>query len=169
MTYELRDMQRRDIAAIAAIEKVLQGATAWSAHGFHDVLDLTPDRYESRVGGALGEAAPVAYGVMSIAGPRGAVQAEVQNLAVAPDHQRRGLGRALLADLIGRARGRGAAEMFLDVRAGNAAAIGLYVAFGFVEIAQRRAYYGPGDDAVVMRVSLAQQDESLSSDGVDNG
>ena len=157
MTYELRDMTRADVPAVAALERALQGRTAWSAHGFHDALDLTPERYECRVALGPGDAAPVGYAVVSIAGPEGDAQAEVQNIAVAPDHQRRGLGTLLLHDLIARARRRGATELFLDVRAGNEAAIALYRGFGFTELARRAAYYGPGLDAVVMRLGLGAE------------
>ena len=47
---------------------------------------------------------------------------------------------------------RRAATVFLEVRAGNEAAIGLYTHSGFQEIDRRKNYYhDPEEDAVVMR------------------
>ena len=48
----------------------------------------------------------------------------------------------------------GADRMLLEVGAGNAAALGLYAAAGFVEIDRRPRYYRDGADAVVLRLPL---------------
>ncbi len=48
--------------------------------------------------------------------------------------------------------------MFLEVAAGNAAAIGLYEGAGFQRVGLRRGYYakseGPAEDALVLRRPL---------------
>ena len=50
---------------------------------------------------------------------------------------------------------RGAAHVFLEVRADNPVAEALYLSEGFVELARRPRYYQPDDvDAVVMRLDL---------------
>lgn len=74
--------------------------------------------------------------------------AEVQTIGVHPAVQHRGIGRALLDDLIEAA---GALPILLDVRTDNAAAIGLYRSSGFSRIGRRRHYYQPsGADADTM-------------------
>ncbi len=78
-------------------------------------------------------------------------QADVQTLAVAADHQGRGLGALLLRHLLERAEARGAHEVLLEVRADNGAAQRLYQRFGFEQIARRRGYYDDGADALVLR------------------
>ena len=80
--------------------------------------------------------------------------ADVDNLTVRADHERRGIGRWLLRALLGVAAQRGAREVLLEVRHDNDAAIALYVAEGFVEIARRPGYYAPGIDAIVMRRAM---------------
>jgi ribosomal-protein-alanine N-acetyltransferase len=78
-------------------------------------------------------------------------QADVQTLAVAPEHQGGGLGGALLRSLLEEAARRGVGEVLLEVRAENEAAQRLYVRHGFERISLRRGYYPGGADAVVMR------------------
>ena len=57
----------------------------------------------------------------------------VHDLHVAPDRQRRGIGRALLEAVERRARELGAVRLTLEVQEGNAAALALYHRFGFEE------------------------------------
>lgn len=78
-------------------------------------------------------------------------EAELYRLAVLPGARRRGYGEALLNDFLQACRRRGAARVFLEVRAKNAPALSLYRKAGFAEIARRRGYYGD-DDAVVMEL-----------------
>ncbi|MBX3205637.1 MAG: ribosomal protein S18-alanine N-acetyltransferase [Labilithrix sp.] len=77
------------------------------------------------------------------------------NVAVAPDARRRGIGRALVEDLIAFARANAAAKVLLEVRASNHAAIQLYERLGFTRFNIRRAYYGDGEDGVEMMLELA--------------
>lgn len=81
-------------------------------------------------------------------------EGEVLTFCVAEDARRKGLGGALLEAACRAARARGAAHLFLEVGARNAAAIDLYRRAGFVEVGRRAAYYHHGDgatDALVMR------------------
>jgi ribosomal-protein-alanine N-acetyltransferase len=50
---------------------------------------------------------------------------------------------------------RKAAVMFLEVAAGNVAALALYRAAGFAEVGRRVRYYADGSDALVMRRDLS--------------
>lgn len=72
----------------------------------------------------------------------------VLHIGTCPDQRRAGVGRKLLRKLV---ETPGADVCWLEVRADNIAAIGLYVAEGFTEIARRKRYYADGSDAVVMR------------------
>lgn len=85
----------------------------------------------------------------------GGTDADIQTIAFAPDHRGQGRGRALLRALLNAAHDRGAREVFLDVRADNPSASGLYISEGFTELGRRPRYYQPDDvDAVVMRLDL---------------
>lgn len=80
-------------------------------------------------------------------------EAELLTIAVAPDARRTGTGRALMAEFNATSRDKGAATAFLEVAADNHAALALYRATGWQQVGQRRRYYGPDLDAIVMRLS----------------
>jgi [ribosomal protein S18]-alanine N-acetyltransferase len=93
-------------------------------------------------------------------------EAHVHNVAIAPAHRRLGLGKRLLAACLGLAGGRAARRAFLEVRAGNQAALSLYASLGFREVGRRRGYYAePVEDAVVMEVSLEANGILKSGEG----
>lgn len=80
-------------------------------------------------------------------------EAHVNNIAVDPDWQGRGLGAALLADLARTALDRGMRHLTLEVRVGNEPALALYRRFGLAPVGVRRNYYPEtGEDALVMWV-----------------
>ncbi|WP_284162640.1 ribosomal protein S18-alanine N-acetyltransferase [Frigidibacter sp. SD6-1] len=85
-------------------------------------------------------------------------EAELLTIAVHPDARGRGVGTALLAELLGLARDRAAERMFLEVAASNESAIRLYQAAGFTRIGLRRGYFADGaarTDALVLSCDLA--------------
>lgn len=65
---------------------------------------------------------------------------ELLLVAVHPAERGRGIGRALLDEVIVDASIWGALTVFLEMRANNLAA-GLYSSAGFVEVGRRRSYY----------------------------
>ncbi len=78
-------------------------------------------------------------------------ESHVNNIAVDPSWQGRGLGAVILADLVRTALDRGARHLTLEVRVGNEPAIALYQRFGMAPVGVRRNYYPEtGDDALVM-------------------
>ena len=73
---------------------------------------------------------------------------EILNVAVDPPLRRRGIGRSLIRELIGKTPG----VTFLEVRQSNLAARKLYHSLGFEVIAVRPDYYsGPVESAIVMK------------------
>lgn len=82
-------------------------------------------------------------------------EAEILNLAVAPDARRSGLGRALLDGLLATFRRERVATVHLEVRQSNAGAVRLYQAAGFRAVSTRRAYYrNPTENALTMTLRL---------------
>jgi ribosomal-protein-alanine N-acetyltransferase len=80
-------------------------------------------------------------------------ESHVNNIAVDPSWQGRGLGAVILADLVRIALARGARHLTLEVRVGNEPALALYQRFGMAPVGVRRNYYPvTGDDALVMWV-----------------
>jgi [ribosomal protein S18]-alanine N-acetyltransferase len=73
----------------------------------------------------------------------------LMNVAIAPEHRRRGIARALIERLFDEA-GSGA-RYTLEVRVSNLAAIAMYEKFGFRSAGRRRRYYHDnGEDALIM-------------------
>jgi ribosomal-protein-alanine N-acetyltransferase len=77
-------------------------------------------------------------------------ESHVNNIAVDPGWQGRGLGAVLLLDLVHTALDRGARHLTLEVRVGNEPALALYARFGLAPVGVRRDYYPTGEDALVM-------------------
>lgn len=144
---EVRVATERDLDAVATIERALF-ADPWSRRSFGGLLGASN---VVLLVAAAGEAV-VGYAVVLLAAP----ESELANLAVTRLVQRRGVGRRLLAAGIAAACERGCGEMFLEVRASNAAAIALYESVGFRAVGRRSRYYAqPTEDAVLMRATLA--------------
>ena len=152
MSWTLRRATAEDLDPIMAIERRMFPADAWSRetmaaevagrHGYYLVA-------EAEDGGLEGYAGLLA--------PQGGGQADIQTIAVVERARRRGLGRTLMLALLAEARRRGAAEVFLEVRADNPGVQALYTALGFAEIAVRPKYYQPdGVDAVIMRLTVPE-------------
>ncbi|MEY2622228.1 MAG: hypothetical protein RIT26_2048 [Pseudomonadota bacterium] len=89
----------------------------------------------------------------------GVEESHLLNLTVAPDRQGQGWARWMLDALVAWSRQQAARQLWLEVRASNARARRLYVAYGFEHAGERKHYY-PGlgrqrENAVVMRLALA--------------
>ncbi len=65
----------------------------------------------------------------------------ILNLAIHPDHRRRGLARQLLQEGLRQARALGVITAWLEVRPSNAAARALYASLGFKQVGRRPRYY----------------------------
>lgn len=96
---------------------------------------------------------PCGFAAARIAGP----ESELLLLAVDPQWRGQGVGRRLLDDWLEWAKGEGACDYFLEMRADNAA-VHLYERAGFVECGRRPQYYRGADgvvrDAITMRRSI---------------
>lgn len=84
-------------------------------------------------------------------------EAEVLNLAVAPQSRRKGEGGALLRTAVVELRKSGAGRVFLEVRESNAAGIAFYGKHSFSKVGRREGYYrDPVEAAIVMEIRLAE-------------
>jgi ribosomal protein S18 acetylase RimI-like enzyme len=79
---------------------------------------------------------------------RAAEDCELEDLFVSPQARRGGLGRALVAAAIDRARARGCRRIALDTAERNEAAVPLYRSFGFNDEAYE------GGRAMLLRLAL---------------
>jgi [ribosomal protein S18]-alanine N-acetyltransferase len=169
----LRPMVPADLVDVIALEHELFPDDPWTPEMFADEV-ARPG--ESRVyliaeadagdggiadsdivsgrGAASGAVMAGYAGIMFIPGGK---QADVLTIAVRQAYWGRGIGSALLDALLTAARDRGCTEVFLEVRADNPRAHGLYLRRGFEDLGVRRGYYQPsGMDAIVMRKDLVR-------------
>jgi [ribosomal protein S18]-alanine N-acetyltransferase len=149
-TFLLDPLRPSDAARCAELERVLfPGDDPWSERAFREELRAGCHYVAARA--AAGEEELIGYaGLAFTAGPPQA-EAEVHTIGVDPDHQGRGVGRALLLALLAVAD-TAHATVFLEVRTDNEPAHALYAAEGFAVVGLRRRYYRPsGADAHTMR------------------
>jgi [ribosomal protein S18]-alanine N-acetyltransferase len=142
--YRVRAADLSDVPELAVIEPRCF-SDPWSAAGFHEmlsapyILGLIAEPRQRSIAGYL---------VARVVDEEG----EILNLAVAPEHRRKGIGALLLESALDALRTRGVVAVFLEVRVSNQAAIHLYQAKGFRPIGQRHGYYRrPVEDAMVLR------------------
>ncbi len=84
-------------------------------------------------------------------------EATLFNIAIDPAHQRQGLGRLLLEEILAQLETRDVFTLWLEVRASNRGAISLYESLGFNEVSIRRNYYPAAtgrEDAIIMALPI---------------
>lgn len=149
---ELRHATLADVEPMLLIEAA-SFSDPWSRHALTSAVE-SPGIVVTVAELAAGPAGRPEVGGYSVIA-RAADEAELLNLAVAGTARGRGLGAALVERAIADARQWGARAMFLEVRASNAAALGLYERTGFREVGRRRGYYRrPVEDALILRREL---------------
>lgn len=79
---------------------------------------------------------------------------EIDLVGVDPAFRRRGLGAALVSELIESEQLAGAAEVQLELAASNEPAQALYESLDFVVVGRRPRYYPDGEDALLLTRSL---------------
>ncbi|MHC4924988.1 MAG: ribosomal protein S18-alanine N-acetyltransferase [Planctomycetota bacterium] len=140
-------MEERDVTRVVAIETA-SFSSAWHADTFRSLLHRPAAELwvmDHEEDGVIGYS--VLWCILD--------QGELANIAIADGHRGRGLGAHLLGRMLDVGRERDVASVYLEVRASNQAAIGLYERFGFAQIGVRRRYYDqPREDALVMLARL---------------
>ena len=85
-------------------------------------------------------------------------EAEILTIAADPAQRRRGFARRLMEEVFRRLYRDRAEALFLEVDAGNEAAVALYRGLRFRKVGERKGYYAhgsvPGATALVMRADL---------------
>lgn len=144
----IRPMTAADVPSVAALEK-LCFSDPWSASSIASELDNPLSLW------LVWEEDGAATAYLGV--QRVPPQADVMNVAVSPALRRRGIARALFAEL--ERRLPEIDELFLEVRASNSGAIALYRTLGFEQVGRRPNYYlDPREDALILRKELFHAD-----------
>ncbi|MDY4230845.1 MAG: ribosomal protein S18-alanine N-acetyltransferase [Candidatus Faecousia sp.] len=144
----IRPMTAADVPSVAALEK-LCFSDPWSVSSIASELDNPLSLW------LVWEEDGTAAAYLGV--QRVPPQADVMNVAVSPALRRRGIARALFAEL--ERRLPEIDELFLEVRASNSGAIALYRTLGFEQVGRRPNYYlDPREDALILRKELFHAD-----------
>jgi ribosomal-protein-alanine N-acetyltransferase len=148
---KIRVFEREDLPSILSIQNKSAGAARW--------LDSDYSRLVSAPGGLVLVAeldSMTPPKVMGFAAFQRIIdEAELRNIAVDPEHQHQGVGKAILLEARKHLMQAGTKRIFLEVRKSNQAALGLYYSAGFGLLSERREYYrGPPEDAYVLALQL---------------
>jgi [ribosomal protein S18]-alanine N-acetyltransferase len=84
-------------------------------------------------------------------------EAEILSVAVAPECRRRGIGKALLEEVLRYLYREGARGIHLEVEDGNRAAIALYRGMEFRESGRRAGYYTQGRESPAGALVMLRQ------------
>jgi ribosomal-protein-alanine N-acetyltransferase len=131
-----------DLAQIQDILKTSPEAAAWSRTSVAEIFESAPAYF------LLGWQSEEIAGF--IAGRRVQGEAEILNLAVKPHFRRRGIGKALVLELLQVLERDSVLRVFLEVRESNAPAIAFYQRFGFEVVGRRIAYYREPDEGALL-------------------
>jgi ribosomal-protein-alanine acetyltransferase len=140
MPVTIRSAVLDDVPALLAIEQEAASAAHWTREQYAGLVES---------------------GIVLVAEERGNISGfvcaktvagdwEIENMVVAKQGRRRGIGSGLLDELLRRAGSQSGAAVWLEVRESNQAARRLYQKHGFHESGRRRGYYRePVEDAVL--------------------
>lgn len=141
-TLRFEPLTEAHLPAILAIENRTNTAP-WSERSFRNELDHQRGIFLV----AILQGEVIGYGGVWLV----IDEAHITTIAIAPEHQRQGIGERLMVELMQRARERGMLCSTLEVRASNHAAVHLYEKLGFSVSAKRKGYYPDNrEDALVM-------------------
>lgn len=144
----IRQMQARDIPAVAELEKQIF-SDPWSENSIRSSVD-------NRI--SCWFVAEVDGVVVGYIGSEAVLDsADMMNVAVSPDYRRQGIAEALVNGLSNALRAKNIRFLMLEVRVSNMPAIALYEKLGFIVVGRRPRYYSnPREDAYVMRKELVR-------------
>ncbi len=138
----VRQMRPEDILQVVEIEKNTF-SQPWSEKSFRDTLNREDTLY--LVAEEQGE-------ILGYCGLWQSLdEGEIPNVAVKERARRRGVGKALLTEMLSQGKKRGITAYTLEVRVSNRVAIRLYEKAGFRQEGLRPRFYSkPVEDAVIM-------------------
>ncbi len=137
----IRSMEERDLDQVADLEQE-NFSVPWKRRDFQTYLDREEGLFlvlaeEEKVLGYMG---------VILAPPEG----DITNVSVSRAARGRGIGTALVKEMLRRTEERGVHTLFLEVRKSNETAIRLYRREGFREVGLRKNYYEkPSEDALI--------------------
>lgn len=152
--FYLRPMQEGDLEQVQAIDQ-LSFSLPWPASAYR--YELFQNRLSIQWVAETGMPKPQVVGMIVVWTILD--EAHIATLAIHPEYRRLGLARQLISAALSSAYHLGAQQATLEVRAGNQAAIRLYLGLQFEIVGNRPHYYKDNhEDALIMTVSHLDED-----------
>ena len=146
MSVTVRPMRSEDVPALVEMERAIF-TSPWSKQNFEDLLTrdyclyLVAEKADKIVGFA---------GLTKLDN-----EGDIDKVMVCEACRGEGVSSILMENLLEEGKKRGIDAFTLEVRVGNAPAIGLYTKFGFVSCGIRPRFYDkPVEDALIMWLRL---------------
>ena len=169
----IREMTFEDIAQAVELEKQCF-STPWSAKSFRDSIpredtlflvcetvsfDLEREALQGNAVSTSGDILTEKENASQITGYIGMYiscdEGSITNVAVSPNHRKKGYGEALVDAAKEKAKEKQVEKIFLEVRVSNTPAISLYKKMGFEHLGVRKNFYDhPKEDAYIMFCEL---------------
>ena len=151
-------MTEHDLLEVVEIEES-SGLSRWGWAAYYAELQGSNSHLMLVARIAEAERRPHRFSVAGyIVARSGASELHINNVAVREPYRRRGIGQVLLEQILAEGRRSNIPTAFLELRAGNQAALALYQDCGFRITARRSKYYtDPVEDALVMIVQLERE------------
>ena len=151
-------MTEHDLLEVVEIEES-SGLSRWGWAAYYAELQGSNSHLMLVARIPAAERRPHHFGIAGYIVARiGADELHINNVAVRETYRRRGIGQALLERILDEGKRSKIPIAFLELRAGNQAALALYEECGFRVTARRSKYYSdPVEDALVMIVQLERE------------
>ncbi len=156
-TFALRQFKLADLDQVMYVNKVCLPEN-YTRYFFMDLYRRFPNTFivAEENGEIVGyvmcrmESGPPDWGLLGIAR-----KGHVISIAVLPEHQRKGIGQALMHKAMQGMQSYKAKECYLEVRVTNTQAVNLYKKLGFEIARTLHGYYVDGEDAYMMNKKLS--------------
>lgn len=138
----IKPMTKEDVPMVYEVEEACF-SVPWGLQNFQNIFNYDGNYYLT----AWEDRCIVGFiGLMTVAG-----EGDITNVAVLPSYRKKGIGDALVSEMISLAKAKNITKIMLEVRASNEAAIHLYEKYGFEFLCIRKEYYQkPTEDANIM-------------------
>jgi ribosomal-protein-alanine N-acetyltransferase len=148
----IRKATADDIAIIRKLEQKTESAAHWGEREYDALFAAEAPQRIALVAAEEADAQILGFVIARCAED----EWEIENVVVAGEQWRRGVGSALVRELVEEAGRSGATSVLLEVRESNAAARRLYEKIGFNQIGRRPDYYrNPPEDALLLKISIS--------------
>ena len=145
VTINIRPMIEPDLDAVLTIEQASYPSPWNRDHFLHEIAAPYSFPFIVKCGGVI-----TGYVCLTVLFE----EAQILDIAVAPDQRGTGIAQKLMEYVIGVVRDKGVEVLALEVRSTNKPAIALYEKFGFVRTGIRSKYYEGRDDALLLEKKL---------------